>query len=244
VSALSVFRSRSRPGEHTVVLDLDGRAVPLTVRRHPRARRTILRLTAEGDGAVVTIPEGALFEDGVAMARNHAGWILRRFAAIPPRVPFIDGTVVPFLGRDHRLRHRVRSFPAVRREGDEIIVAGRVEDMARRVADWLRRQARIEIGPRVGDKAATLGRVPGRITVRDTRSRWGSCSAAGNLSFSWRLVMAPAAVLDYVVAHEVAHLAHHDHGPHFWRTVAALSEDSDAGRAWLRRHGPGLHRYG
>jgi hypothetical protein len=244
VNILSPLRTRLRPCEHTVVLDLDDRAVPLTVRRHPRARRIILRLTAEGDGAVVTIPERASFEDGIALARNHAGWILGRLAAIPPRVPFVDGTVLPFLGRDHRLRHHARTFPAVRREGGEIIVAGRAEDLPRRVADWLRRQARIEIGARVEDKAATLGRAPGRITLRDTRSRWGSCSAAGNLSFSWRLVMAPADVLDYVVAHEVAHLAHRDHGPGFWRTVAALTGDVAAGRAWLRRHGRGLHRYG
>jgi predicted metal-dependent hydrolase len=218
--------------------------VPLTVRRHPRARRLILRLAAEGDGAVVTIPERASFDEGVTLARNHVGWIVRRLAAIPPRVAFEDGAVLPFLGHDHRLRHHARTFPAVRREGGEIIVSGRAEDLARRVADWLRRQARIEIGARVGDKAATLGRAPGRITVRDTRSRWGSCSAAGNLSFSWRLVMAPAGVLDYVVAHEVAHLAHRDHGPRFWRTVAALTEDVDGSRAWLRRHGRSLHRYG
>ena len=226
------------------MLHLDHRAVPLTVRRHPRARRIILRLAAEGDGAVVTIPERVSFEDGVALARNHAGWILRRLAAIPPRVPFVDGAVLPFLGHDHRLRHHPRTFPAVLREGGEIIVAGRVEDLPRRVGDWLRRQGRVEIGARVGDKAATLGRAHGRITVRDTRSRWGSCSAAGNLSFSWRLVMAPADVLDYVVAHEVAHLAHRDHGRDFWRAVAGLTEDVDAGRAWLRRHGRGLHRYG
>jgi predicted metal-dependent hydrolase len=244
VNILSPLRPRSRPREHTVVLDLDDRAVPLTVRRHARARRIILRLDAGGDGAVVTIPERAPFADGVALARNHADWILGRLAAIPPRVPFVDGAVLPFLGQNHRLRHHARTFPAVRREGGEIIVAGRAEDLPRRVADWLRRQARVEIGKRVGDKAATLGRAPGRITVRDTRSRWGSCSAAGNLSFSWRLVMAPAGVLDYVVAHEVAHLAHPDHGPGFWRAVAGLTGDVAANRAWLRRHGRSLHRYG
>ena len=241
---LSPLRSRLRPRQHTVVLDLDDRAVLLTVRRHPRARRIILRLAAEGDGAVVTIPERASFDEGVTLARNHAGWIARRLAAIPPRVAFEDGAVLPFLGQDHRLRHHARTFPAVRREGGEIIVAGRAEDLPRRVADWLRRQARVEIGARVGDKAATLGRAPGRITVRDTRSRWGSCSATGNLSFSWRLVMAPVVVLDYVVAHEVAHLTHRDHGPRFWRTVASLTEDVDGSRAWLRRHGRSLHRYG
>ncbi|MGF1639795.1 MAG: M48 family metallopeptidase [Rhodospirillales bacterium] len=218
--------------------------MPLTVRRHPRARRIVLRLATSGGGAVATIPAGASFEDGVALAVAHAGWILGRLAAVPARVPFAAGAVLPFLGHDHRLRHHARSVPAVRREEGEIIVAGRAEDLPRRVGDWLRRQARSEIGPRVDDKAAALGRTPGRITVRDPRSRWGSCSAAGNLSFSWRLVMAPALVLDYVVAHEVAHLAHRDHGPRFWHTVAGLTEDMDEGRAWLSRHGRGLHRYG
>jgi predicted metal-dependent hydrolase len=97
---------------------------------------------------------------------------------------------------------------------------------------------------RVREKTVLLGRAAGRISVRDPVSRWGSCAASGNLSFSWRLILAPEMVLDYVVAHEVAHLAVRGHGPLFWKTVAGLTEGTAEARAWLRRHGAGLHRYG
>ena len=110
--------------------------------------------------------------------------------------------------------------------------------------DWLREQARSEIATRVQEKACLLERAPGRITVRDTRSRWGSCSHDGNLSFCWRLVMAPMMVLDYVVAHEVAHLRWTHHGPRFWATVATLTANAGAARCWLDDHGERLHRYG
>jgi hypothetical protein len=119
-----------------------------------------------------------------------------------------------------------------------------MEHLARRVRDWFRSEARARIGVLVRDKAAVLGQTPGRITVRDTKSRWGSCSHDGNLSFCWRLVMAPASVLDYVVAHEIAHLAEHNHGPEFWRLVGTLTADVGGGRAWLKRNGGRLHRIG
>ncbi|MBT7944473.1 MAG: M48 family metallopeptidase, partial [Alphaproteobacteria bacterium] len=126
----------------------------------------------------------------------------------------------------------------------EILVAGGQEHLARRVRDWFKGEARDRIRPLVRDKALVLGRTPGRITVRDTKSRWGSCSHDGNLSFCWRLVMAPATVLDYVVAHEVAHLVEHNHGPDFWRLVGTLTGDMDGGRDWLKRNGERLHRIG
>ncbi len=109
----------------------------------------------------------------------------------------------------------------VRREGGTLIVAGRPEHLGRRLTDWLKAEARREFAVRARAKAEILGRRVGRVTVRDTRSRWGSCSANGNLSFCWRMVMAPAFVVDYVVAHEVAHLKVRDHSPRFWKTVEA-----------------------
>ena len=109
---------------------------------------------------------------------------------------------------------------------------------------WLRGEARRVLSDRISAKADQTGRLPIRISVRDTRSRWGSCSSAGALSFSWRLILAPPEVLDYVVAHEMAHLTHPGHGSEFWLTVARLTDQMDAGRAWLRRHGRELFRYG
>ena len=229
--------------KHLTVV-LDGRPVPLTVRREPRAKRTILRIAADGATAVATVPLRASFDEGVAAAERNSKWILGRLDAVPPRVPFDHGARVPILGRDHRIRHDPLGLRKVERRDGEIVVAGSLEQAPRRIAEWLRAEARREISGRVHEKAKRLGRSPGRITLRDTRSRWGSCSANGNLSFSWRLVMAPEHVLDYVVAHEVAHLAVHNHGPAFWSTVAELTETVDPARRWLKRHGRTLHRYG
>ncbi len=230
--------------ERTFTLDLEGRAVPLRVRRNARARRLVLTIDAAADGVVVTVPNRVAVRDGVELALSKAGWILNGLDALPPRTPFADGAVVPVLGVDHRVRHCPGRRGAVWRENGEILVAGRPEHLARRLKDWLRRAARREITARVAAKAERLGRTPGRITIRDTRSRWGSCSADGNLSFSWRLVMMPEGVLDYVVAHEVAHLAYRGHGPRFWGTVGRLTNDPGGARAWIRRHGESLYRYG
>ena len=235
---------RRRNREQTFTLELEGRAVPLRVRRNARARRLVLTIDTAGEGVVVTVPNRVAVREGVELARSKAGWILGCLDALPPRTPFADGAVVPVLGVGHRVRHCPGRRGTVWREEGEIVVAGRPEHLARRLTDWLRRTARLEITARVADKAARLGRTPGRVTIRDTRSRWGSCSADGNLSFSWRLVLMPEAVLDYVVAHEVAHLAYRGHGPRFWGAVARLTNDPDGARAWIRRHGESMHRYG
>jgi len=226
------------------VLDIGGRRVPVRLRRHGRARRIVLRLERDGQGIVVTLPKRVPEAEGVAWARNQETWIARRLANLPERREFHDGAVIPFAGEEHVIRHHAEARRGVWREAGAIMVSGRAEHLSRRVHDWLRRQAREQLTVRVGEAAASLDARPGRITVRDTRSRWGSCASNGNLSFCWRLILAPPFVLDYVVAHEVAHLIEPNHGPAFWRTVAAINPDTERARAWLRENGEALHFYG
>ncbi len=228
-------------------VELGGKRVPVRIYRNTRARRIILRIddrNGDGDGVSVTLPRRTPLREGLDLIHEKAAWVLDRLGGLPPRVAFADGASVPLGGVDHTIRHVLDGRGVVRREGAEILVAGGPEHLARRLRDWLKKEARSQIGRLVGDKAAALGRTAGRITIRDTRSRWGSCSAEGNLSFCWRLVMAPETVLDYVVAHEVAHLAEHHHGPKFWRLVESLTSDMEASREWLRLNGEALHRYG
>jgi predicted metal-dependent hydrolase len=229
-------------------LDLHGRRVAVRFLRNRRARRIILRLDQDPDGAddvvVVTLPARTAPEEGLDLVREKADWVLSRLEGLAPRITFVNGAVVPLGGVDHVIRHTAETRGVVRLEAQEILVAGGPEHLARRVRDWFRAEARDRIRPRVRDKALVLGCTPGRVTIRDTKSRWGSCSHDGNLSFCWRLVMAPEWVLDYVVAHEVSHLAEHNHGPRFWRLVGQLTADVDKGRDWLSRHGEGLHRIG
>ena len=235
------------PPVRETFVELGGKRVPVRLYRNTRARRIILRIddrNGDGDGVSVTLPRRTPLREGLDLIHEKAAWVLERLGGLPPRVAFADGARVPLGGVDHTIRHVLDGRGVVRRQGNEILVAGGPEHLARRLRDWLRKEARSQIGRLVGDKAAALGRTAGRITIRDTRSRWGSCSADGNLSFCWRLVMAPETVLDYVVAHEVAHLAEPHHGPKFWRLVKTLTPDMEASREWLRCNGEALHRYG
>ena len=216
----------------------------VAIRRSRRARRILITVAPVGGAVELVLPPGAARADGLAFLEEKAGWIAERTAAALARVPFADGAAIPFLGGALTIRCTGAGRPGARRTGDILAVSGAAEDAPARVAAWLRRAARAEIAPRVAEKAARLPARPGRIALRDTASRWGSCSAKGNLSFSWRLAMAPPDVLDYVVAHEVAHLAEHNHGKRFWAHVARLCDDPGTARAWLRKHGPALHRYG
>lgn len=225
-------------------IDVAGTALPVQVRRSARACRLSLRVTAAGDAAVLVLPAGVPVREGLRFVAERHDWLRARLASLPPRVAWADGARVPLLGVEHRLRHHPEARRGVWAEGGEIHVSGRAEYFDRRVADWLRDQARHVATARAHAMAAGLGRVPRRVAMRDTTSRWGSCTAAGDLAFSWRLVMAPQAIFDYVVAHEVAHLVEMNHGPAFWRLVGRLVADAPAARQWLRRHGPTLHRYG
>ncbi|MAU96321.1 MAG: metal-dependent hydrolase [Fulvimarina sp.] len=126
----------------------------------------------------------------------------------------------------------------------ELLVGGTPEHFSRRVLDYLRREARLDLEAAVKSHAVAVGLEPRAITIKDTTSRWGSCSSDRRLAFSWRIVMAPPHVLDYLAAHEVAHFREMNHGPKFWALCRQLCPDMDAGKAWLKRHGSGLHAVG
>ena len=226
-------------------LDLPGGGtVDVAIRASSRARRIQIKVAPVGGAVELVLPHGATRAEGLAFLKAKEGWVAERTGNALRRVPFADGTAFPFLGHELTIRLVASPRAGVRRQGDTLQVFGRPETVSPQVERWLRRAARAEIEPRVREKAALLDAPHGRIAIRDTTSRWGSCSAKGNLGFSWRLVMAPPPVLAYVVAHEVAHLAEHNHGKRFWAHVGRLCEDAEAPRAWLRRNGAALHRYG
>lgn len=227
-----------------VALDLEGRAVSLRVRRHRRARSISLRIGMADDLPVLVLPWRASLADGLAFAQDKKWWLERRLAAQPPRLAFAPGLRFPFLGEELVIQHFPEARRGVWRENDALCVSGFAEHLPRRVRDFLIRAARKEIGKRVEEKSAILGKAPRRIIIRDPRSRWASCAPSGDLSFSWRLSLAPDSVLDYVVAHEMAHLAEMNHGPRFWTLVDRLTAYRASAQEWLKRHGGHLHRYG
>jgi predicted metal-dependent hydrolase len=222
--------------------------VRLLVRESPRARRLALRIDAAGEAVELVLPRRVSLATGLAFLDSRRDWVAERLARLPDHIPFADGAVVPVFGMPHRISH-----VGLRRSGEsrsveivdgEIHVTADPAHVARRVRDHLIGLARHEIGRRARAQASRIDRRVARITLRDTTSRWGSCTSAGNLAFSWRLVLAPEAVLDYVVAHEVAHLAEMNHGPRFWRLVETLAPGAVGQRAWLNDNRARLLRYG
>jgi predicted metal-dependent hydrolase len=222
-----------------------GIGVPVSIRVSPRARRVALRIDSAERRVELVLPRGVSEKAGLRFLAEKRAWIAARLAALPQPVPFVDGAVVPLLGMPHRIRRELDpAAPPVRIVDGEIRVRGDAAHLARRVRDHLIAAARAELATRARGLAARIGRKVNRVNVRDTKSRWGSCSGQKNLSFSWRLIFAPEPVLEYVVAHEVAHLAEMNHGPRFWRLVASLSPNTANSRAWLKQHRYRLLAYG
>jgi hypothetical protein len=204
-----------------------------------------LRIDATERKVELVLPRGVPVSTGLRFLAAKRGWVAARLEALPQPVPFVAGAIVPVLGLPHRIRRELDpAAPPVRIVDGEIRVRGDPVHLARRVRDHLVAAARAELAARARKLAARIGHEVARINVRDTKSRWGSCSGQGNLSFNWRLIFAPEEVLDYVVAHEVAHLVEMNHGPRFWRVVESLAPGSAGPRAWLKRHRGRLLSYG
>jgi predicted metal-dependent hydrolase len=218
---------------------------PVMVRVSPRARHISLRISEAERAVLLVLPRGMPLPRGLRFLAAQRRWIAARLAGLPQRVPFVEGAVVPILGVPHRIRRALDPAPpAVAVADSEIRVRGDPAHLPRLVRDHLIAAARAELTRRARDCAARIGREVRRIGVRDPASRWGSCSAAGSVSFSWRLILAPEPVVDYVVAHEVAHLVEMNHGRRFWQLVESLAPGSAAPRAWLKRHRSRLLAYG
>lgn len=241
---MTASRLSARAWHHEEVLEHGGRAITVRARRHRRARRIILRIDAREDCAILTLPARTPLAEGLGFARKKADWLAGRLAALPPMTPFAEGAVIPFGGEDIRIRLFPLAGKAPVLASGELYVPGPESALAETVCRWLKDKARAALTHASAEKAAALGLPAPAIRLTDPRTRWGSCSPEGRLTFSWRLVMAPPMVLDYVVAHEVAHLLHLDHGPRFHALVSRLAENEADSRIWLTRNGTGLLRYG
>ena len=230
------------------LMRIGGQPIPLNIRVNPRARRIIVKVHPSTGEVAVIAPSARAVNPAIDFARAERDWIAQRLAKIRPVVPFAAGSVLPYRGVEHVIRWSADKLGLVRLEPDAarptIRVCGGLEFVSRRMEDWFKRQARAHLNRKVDIYAEALGVRVKRVTIRDGASRWGSCSSTGALSFSWRLIMAPPFVLDYVAAHEVAHLREMNHGARFWRLVDRLVDDAPAAQDWLREHGSHLHRYG
>jgi predicted metal-dependent hydrolase len=241
-----LYRRPTEPS--TIAVRHGSQFFAVRIRRHRRARRYTLRIHPSDREAILTMPPRGTLADAKEFAQRHGAWIAARLGRLPKAAPFQPGTIVPLRGQDHKIVHRSGRgtvWTEVRDTGEKIIcVAGEAGHIDRRVHDFLKREARHDLQKACDRYGPELGVKVKRLSIRDQSSRWGSCTSAGSLSFSWRLILAPAYVLDYLAAHEVAHLVEMNHSPRFWRVVGKVCPHTERAKSWLDTHGNDLHRFG
>jgi predicted metal-dependent hydrolase len=218
-----------------------GRVLPLLIMEHARATRLTLRVDPGGRSIKVTIPPGVPTREVNSFLNRHTDWLEERVAQLPSRAKIRVGGRIPVRGTPCKIVHEPekRGAAKIRRgeNGPELVVHGDRQFLGRRVADFLKAQAKKDIETLVQRHTARVRKRAKSIRYKDTTSRWGSCSADGNLSFSWRIMMAPPVVIDYLVAHEVAHLVELNHSPDFWKLCERLCPRTEEAKDWLRRNG-------
>ena len=246
--SLRALLFRRPPEPQTLEIAFDGAVYAVELRRHAQARRYTLRVRAASRAVVLTMPPRGSIKEARAFAERSGAWIAARLKRLPQGIPFANGLDLPLRGVPHRIAHRAGARGTVWTEASDagplICVAGNPEHLARRVRDFLKREAKRELDAASKRYAAMLGVTLKRVSIRDQSSRWGSCTAAGVLSYSWRLILAPPHVLDYLAAHEVAHLIEMNHSRRFWRVVERICPDWQRAKGWLNAQGNALHRYG
>lgn len=225
----------------------DGRRVEVRLVVNPRARHVSVRICPTRREAIATAPSARHLKRAVAFAAERVSWIAHELSRLPQGVTLLPGAEAPLRGVMHELVYEHgRSAPRIV-AGETPRLVAPSPDVAlfeARLLRFFKNEARNDLAERVAAHAATLGVKPARIQVKELRSRWGSCSADGVLAFSWRVILAPPFVLDYLAAHEVAHLREMNHSRRFWALVKKCMPDYERGRAWLHEHGCALHAVG
>lgn len=238
-------KSAAKPAETLPPsLMLAGMEVPLAVSRHHNARRMTLRYDAQRRQVKLTLPPRAPLRAALAFLQEKEPWLAAQMRSHPQPVPFAHGAVLPVLGQTIILHHIEAIRGRVEQQDERLHIPCPAPVLPKRVEDWLRTQLREAIIAEAREMAAALGVKFRRVSLRDTSSRWGSCSREGNLSFCWRLVFAPREILSYLIAHEVAHLREMNHSPAFWAEVAKLHPGYQYSRQWLTDNASALHCYG
>lgn len=243
------LKRRSKPARKRPARGRDiavaGRRLPLTISENERAKRLTLRIEPGGKALRMSVPVGIADREIDSFLQRHHGWLAAKLAKMPKSSAVIEGGEISIRGIAHRIVRtgKPRGVTATGEiDGKPVLfVGGTREHLGRRTADFLKKLARTELEEAVARHAGALGRTVTAISMKDTRSRWGSCTAQGRLSFSWRIVMAPDHVIDYLAAHEVAHLEEMNHGPRFWSLCRRLCPHTDEAKSWLKRNGSALH---
>jgi predicted metal-dependent hydrolase len=241
-------RRRSDPEEEQFEVSTEYGVVAIDLRRHPRARNYTLRVGGPARPPVLTMPKRGTLSEARRFLGRHSGWLRSQIERLPPATAIAEGQPFPLRGVLYTIGHDPKARGTVTIAGGEndpaLIVAGDPRHLRRRLLDYMKREARKDLEWAVLRHSLAIGVRPRAIRLRDQTSRWGSCSPDGHLSFSWRLIMCPPFVLDYLAAHEVAHLREPNHSHRFWQLCESLCPHTAAARRWLSHNGPALHAIG
>ena len=218
----------------------------LHLKINPRAKRMALRVDPKKNRINLVIPKRASMRSAYQFALENKYWIREKLAELPEKVEFTHGTIFPILGEDIEIKvtyDQSLKRTSIELKNNELLISTNKEDPTVRIKRFIINLAKERLSALAHEKAAMIDKKIQQVDVKDTTSRWGSCSHEGKISFSWRLIFAPPHAFDYVVAHEVAHLRVMDHSPAFWSQCEALCEDYSGGKAWMRRHSGELIKY-
>ena len=242
--AFSFFRQLQKR-DRDFEIEIDGIMMPVKVVENDRAKRLTLRLFPAGDGLKVTTPAHVGDDEIEEFVNRNRHWAATRIARLPKRVELNHGATIPFKGIEHTIipSGSLRGLVQVKMQDDApvLVVPGEPSTTSRKLVSFMKREARSALDEVVNIHADKIGIRPKQIRITDTTSRWGSCSSTRTLSFSWRIIMAPPEVLNYLAAHEVAHLREMNHSDRFWNLTRELCPDTDIQKGWLRAHGAKLH---
>lgn len=226
-------------------LNLAGRLVKSKITINRRARRFILKIDPFSRLLIITSPTKRAVSEALAFAKANSAWILKEIDGSICAKPFAPDISFPLYGETVCICNEGGARTRIHlSQNNRLIVGGDPTHINRRVIDWLKKRARQKLTVKADEYSAILGKKRGRLSIRDTRTRWGSCTSDGSLSFSWRLILTPPPIFDYVVAHECSHLVHLDHSRKFWNVVKSLNVDVDFATRWFDKNGAELHAWG
>ena len=208
-----------------------------------RAKLLGLRIDAKKRLPVLTVPKICSRKRAVKFVMEQKEWIDEHLQKIPQRRPFMEGEKICLNGCKYQLKHCQDLRAGVMIENQFLLVSGSKDFFSRRVRDFIKEQAQKILYQMSVEKASKIGCKVNRVVIKDTKSRWGSCSSLHNINYNWRIVLAPKKVIDYLTAHEVAHLKYQNHSADFWKCVDELAEDLQYGREWLKDNAESLNEY-
>ncbi len=218
-------------------------AFPLMVVKSARSRRITLKIDSKKRTAVLTIPPRCSIKKAYTFVKQHQGWVEEHLLKLPKMKEFANGDTFSLFARKLTICHMDNSLRAAEEQDNQLYIGGDIKFLHRRVKDYIIREAKKEFLRRSREMASKLNCQVKRVSIKDTSSRWGSCSSLNNINYNWRIALAPDCVIDYLVAHEVSHLKHRDHSRNFWRCVKELYPGASLGRSWLKTHGEELYLY-